>query len=119
MTRTSALIRFRRIMSLITVGTPIGEVLEAIIQAVEEEAPDVACSIYLLDHETKWLHLAAAPRIGCDQQALRPVPSTRCLIGAQRGSVWISSTITRSLRKAATGQEPTSGPIGAATTVLR
>ena len=63
MSRTSALIRFRRIMSLITVGTPIGEVLEAIIQAVEEEAPDVACSIYLLDQESKWLHLAAAPSL--------------------------------------------------------
>ena len=63
MSRTSALIRFRRIMSLITVGTPVGEVLEAIIQAVEEEAPDVACSIYLLDSETKWLHLAAAPSL--------------------------------------------------------
>ena len=63
MTRTSALIRFRRIMSLITVGTPIGDVLEAIIQAVEEEAPDVACSIYLLDRETRWLHLAAAPSL--------------------------------------------------------
>ncbi|HEX4097136.1 MAG TPA: ATP-binding protein [Caulobacteraceae bacterium] len=63
MSRTSALIRFRRIMSLITVGTPVGEVLEAIIRAVEEEAPDVACSIYLLDAETKWLHLAAAPSL--------------------------------------------------------
>ena len=63
MTRTSALIRFRRIMSLITMGTPVGEVLEAIIQAVEEEAPDVACSIYLLDKESKWLHLAAAPSL--------------------------------------------------------
>ena len=63
MSRTSALIRFRRIMSLITVGTAVGEVLEAIIQAVEEEAPDVACSIYLLDRETKWLHLAAAPSL--------------------------------------------------------
>ena len=63
MSRTSALVRFRRIMSLITLGTPIGEVLEAIIQAVEEEAPDVACSIYLLDHQTKWLHLAAAPSL--------------------------------------------------------
>ncbi len=50
-------------MSLITVGTPVGEVLEAIIQAVEEEAPDVACSIYLLDQESKWLHLAAAPSL--------------------------------------------------------
>ena len=63
MSRTSALIRFRRIMSLITMGTPVGEVLEAIIQAVEEEAPDVACSIYLLDKESKWLHLAAAPSL--------------------------------------------------------
>jgi signal transduction histidine kinase/CheY-like chemotaxis protein len=63
MSRTSSLIRFRRIMSLITVGTPVGEVLEAIIQAVEEEAPDVACSIYLLDQESKWLHLAAAPSL--------------------------------------------------------
>ncbi len=50
-------------MSLITMGTPVGEVLEAIIQAVEEEAPDVACSIYLLNGETKWLHLAAAPSL--------------------------------------------------------
>ena len=63
MKRTSALIRFRRIMTLVTVGTPIGEVLEAIIQAVEEEAPDVACSIYLLDQPTGWLHLAAAPSL--------------------------------------------------------
>ena len=63
MKRTSALIRFRRIMTLITVGTPIGEVLEAIILAVEEEAPDVACSIYLLNRETGWLHLAAAPSL--------------------------------------------------------
>ena len=63
MRRTSALIRFRRIMTLITVGTPIGEVLEAIIQAVEEEAPDVACSIYLLDQASGWLHLAAAPSL--------------------------------------------------------
>ena len=63
MSRTSALIRFRRIMSLITIGTAVGEVLEAIIQAVEEEAPDVAGSIYLLDRETKWLHLAAAPSL--------------------------------------------------------
>ncbi len=59
------------------------------------------------------------PRMGWDQQAQSPVPSTRCLIGAHRGSVWMSSTITCSLRKAATGQDPTSGPIGAATTVLR
>ncbi len=61
--RTAALNRFRRIMALITVGTPIGEVLEAIIQAVEEEDPTIACSIYLLDPATKMLTLAAAPSL--------------------------------------------------------
>jgi signal transduction histidine kinase/ActR/RegA family two-component response regulator len=50
-------------MSLITVGTPIGEVLEAIILAVEEEDPAIACSIYLLDQPTLMLQLAAAPSL--------------------------------------------------------
>src|SRR5262249_37515099 len=63
MSRMSALNRFRRIMSLITIGTPIGEVLEAIIQAVEEEDPQICCSIYLLDRDSKMLNLAAAPSL--------------------------------------------------------
>jgi signal transduction histidine kinase/ActR/RegA family two-component response regulator len=63
MRRMSALNRFRRIMSLITVGRPIAQVLEAIIQAVEEEDPKIACSIYLLDASTRMLHLAAAPSL--------------------------------------------------------
>jgi len=59
--RMSALNRFRRIMGLIKIGTPIGDVLEAIIQAVEEEDAAISCSVYLLDPQTKMLHLAAAP----------------------------------------------------------
>jgi signal transduction histidine kinase/ActR/RegA family two-component response regulator len=59
--RMSALNRFRRIMGLIKIGTPIGDVLEAIIQAVEEEDAAITCSVYLLDPLTKMLHLAAAP----------------------------------------------------------
>jgi signal transduction histidine kinase/CheY-like chemotaxis protein len=66
MSRTSALNRFRRIMALITVGTPLGEVLEAIIQAVEEEDPTIACSVYLLDQDGTWLKLAAAPSLPPD-----------------------------------------------------
>jgi signal transduction histidine kinase/CheY-like chemotaxis protein len=50
-------------MSLITLGTPIAKVLEAIIYAVEQEDPDIACSIYLLNPETRWLRLAAAPSL--------------------------------------------------------
>ena len=69
MSRTTALNRFRRIMALITVGTPIGEILEAIIQAVEEEDPTIACSIYLLDQESKWLQLAAAPSLPPDYRS--------------------------------------------------
>ena len=59
--RMSALNRFRRIMGLIKMGTPIGDVLEAIIQAVEEEDAAITCSVYLLDPQTKILRLAAAP----------------------------------------------------------
>jgi len=50
-------------MALITLGTPIAEVLEAIVYAVEHEDPDIACSIYLLNPETRWLRLAAAPSL--------------------------------------------------------
>ena len=59
--RMSALNRFQRIMGLIKMGTPIGDVLEAIILAVEEEDPSISCSVYLLDPQTKLLNLAAAP----------------------------------------------------------
>ncbi len=66
MSRMAALNKFRRIMSLITVGTAIAQVLEAIIQAVEEEDAQIACSIYLLDQQTGWLQLAAAPSLPTD-----------------------------------------------------
>ena len=51
-------------------------------------------------------------RMGTLQQACNPKPRARSLIGAQRGSVLISSAITVSLRKAAVGQQPISGAIG-------
>jgi PAS domain S-box-containing protein len=44
-------------------GTPLAQVLEAIILEVEADIPGIACSIYLLDQETKWLTLAAAPSL--------------------------------------------------------
>jgi signal transduction histidine kinase/ActR/RegA family two-component response regulator len=50
-------------MALITLGTPIAEVLEAIIYAVEQEDPAISCSVYLLNPETRWLRLAAAPSL--------------------------------------------------------
>jgi PAS domain S-box-containing protein len=63
MGQNAALNRFRRIMSLITVGTPLAQVLEAIISAVEEEDPAIACSIYLLDRASGMLSLSAAPSL--------------------------------------------------------
>ena len=66
MSRTSALSTFHRTMALITVGTPLTEVLEAIIHAVEAEDPSIACSIYLLDEPTGMLMLAAAPSLPTD-----------------------------------------------------
>jgi hypothetical protein len=44
-------------------GTPLAQVLEAIILEVEADIYGIACSIYLLDHDTQWLTLAAAPSL--------------------------------------------------------
>lgn len=63
MALTSTISRFQQIMALITLGTPITEVLEAIIFAVQAEDPDIACSVYLLDPDTRLLRLAAAPSL--------------------------------------------------------
>jgi signal transduction histidine kinase len=65
-------------MSLITLGTPIAEVLEAIVFAVEEEDPDIACSIYLLNEERRGLKLAAAPSLPPKYRAsVREAPIAR------------------------------------------
>jgi signal transduction histidine kinase/CheY-like chemotaxis protein len=69
MSNSSALSRFRRIMALITVGTPIGDILEGIIHAVEEEDSEIACSIYLLERPSMMLRLAAAPSLPPDYRA--------------------------------------------------
>jgi signal transduction histidine kinase/CheY-like chemotaxis protein len=65
-------------MSLITLGTPISEVLEAIVFAVEEEDPDIACSIYLLNQERRGLKLATAPSLPPKYRAsVREAPIAR------------------------------------------
>ncbi len=65
-------------MSLITLGTPIAEVLEAIVFAVEEEDPDIACSIYLLNQERSGLKLATAPSLPPKYRAsVREAPIAR------------------------------------------
>ena len=66
MRRTPAHSTFARTMALITVGTPIGDTLEAIVQAVEAEDPAIACSIYLFDRASQRLTLAAAPSLPAD-----------------------------------------------------
>ena len=63
MNRSSADGPFRRTTALIAVGTPIGEVLEAIVEAVEAEDPSIVCSIYLVDEDGRALTLAAAPNL--------------------------------------------------------
>ena len=53
-------------MTLIAAGTPLNDVLEAIVQAVEAEDPAIACSIYLIDPTARRLLLAAAPSLPGD-----------------------------------------------------
>ena len=57
---------FHRTMALITVGAPIGELLGAIVEAVEAEDPTIACSVYLVDQTGRRLTLAAAPSLPAD-----------------------------------------------------
>jgi len=56
MSRTSAHQAFRRTMTLMAAGNPLAVVLEAIVLSVEAEAPEILCSILLLDDTG--LHLA-------------------------------------------------------------
>jgi PAS domain S-box-containing protein len=70
-----------------SLGTPLAQVLEAIILEVEADNADIACSIYLLDQETKWLTLAAAPSLPA---AYRAVVS-RAPIGPDVGSCSVAA----------------------------
>jgi len=63
MSRTSAHRAFRRTMNLIAGGKPLALALKAIVQAVEDEDPEILCSIVLLDAERRRLVIGAAPSL--------------------------------------------------------
>lgn len=63
MSRTAAHRAFRRTMNLIAGGKPLASALQAIVQAVEAEDPQILCSILLLDAERRRLHMGAAPSL--------------------------------------------------------
>ncbi|MBS0361250.1 MAG: response regulator [Proteobacteria bacterium] len=54
---------FRRTMTLMAAGKPLADVLEAIVLSAEAEAPDILCSILLLDESRRRLSLGAAPSL--------------------------------------------------------
>ena len=51
------------ILELMATGTALPEILEAIVRSVEQENPDMLCSILLLDDEGKHLLQGAAPSL--------------------------------------------------------
>jgi len=63
MSRIAAHRAFRRTMNLIAGGKSLTTVLEAIVQAVEDEDPAIVCSILLLDAQEQRLYLGAAPNL--------------------------------------------------------
>jgi PAS domain S-box-containing protein len=82
MRSTSAHAAFRRTMALMAAGNPLAAVLKAIVLTVEAEAPDILCSILLLDPSGKRLTLGAAPSLPADYNAA----IEGVLIGADVGS---------------------------------
>ncbi|MBL8305318.1 MAG: response regulator [Rubrivivax sp.] len=52
-----------RVMTLLSAGAPLGHVLEAIVRGVEEEAPEVICSVMLVDPLAHCLRMGAAPSL--------------------------------------------------------
>ena len=51
------------VLELLANGAPLTTILEAIVYGVEQEQPDMLCSILLLDDEGKYLHNGAAPSL--------------------------------------------------------
>ena len=49
------------VLELLAHGAPLTAILEAIVRGVEQEQPDMLCSIMLLDNEGKHLFTGAAP----------------------------------------------------------
>jgi PAS domain S-box-containing protein len=69
MSQTSALLAFRRIMTLMAAGNQLAAVLDAVALSVEAEAPDTLCSILLLDEAGQRLTFGAAPSLPADYNA--------------------------------------------------
>jgi signal transduction histidine kinase len=63
MSRASAHDAFRRTMTLMAAGNALEVVLEAIVLSVEAEAPEILCSILLLDEAGRTLRLGAGPSL--------------------------------------------------------
>jgi len=51
------------VLELLAHGAPVAEILEAIVRRVEQERPELLCSILLLDGDGKYLHTGAAPSL--------------------------------------------------------
>lgn len=51
------------VLELLAHGAPLATILEAIVRSVEQEQPDMLCSILLLDSEGKHLVTGAAPSL--------------------------------------------------------
>jgi diguanylate cyclase (GGDEF)-like protein/PAS domain S-box-containing protein len=63
-TRTAARLRNQtRILELIAAGAPLDTTLETIVQLAEDQFPDMACSILLLDETGTTVRTAAAPSL--------------------------------------------------------
>jgi diguanylate cyclase (GGDEF)-like protein/PAS domain S-box-containing protein len=52
-----------RVLELLAHGAPIGDILQAIVKSVEQERPDMLCSILLIDNEERYLLTGAAPSL--------------------------------------------------------
>jgi PAS domain S-box-containing protein len=53
----------KQVLEMIARGAPLHETLDTLVRHVEEQSPDMACSILLLDADTGQLHHGAAPRL--------------------------------------------------------
>ncbi|HVI00817.1 MAG TPA: PAS domain S-box protein [Enhygromyxa sp.] len=67
----------REVLELIAAGAPLAEQLERIVLLIEAQAPDMTCSILLLDRHRNTLHTGAAPNL--------PVEFVRAIDGATIG----------------------------------
>ncbi|HWP47936.1 MAG TPA: ATP-binding protein [Candidatus Limnocylindrales bacterium] len=53
----------KRVLEMIAMGAPLPRVLEALTRTIEQQSPELFCSILLLDEEGKHLRLMAAPNL--------------------------------------------------------